>query len=84
MAEEQLVEELQETELTWDQYVREEVNTLLNAYLPSAVSGNVGIKYKRPVLEELESGPVYDEEKASAVQVVLVFDFAEPIDLPKD
>lgn len=71
-------------ELSWEDYVRKEVNTLLDTFLPNADSGTVGIRYKRPVLEELEEGPVYAEDKAEAVSINLVFNFKGVVDVPKE
>lgn len=66
----------------WEEYVRSEIKGLLDALLPVSVSGNVGIIYKNLIMEELESGPVYDDTKAIGVDVVLSFDFGQEIIKP--
>ena len=68
----------------WVNYVRNGVNSLLDIYLPAAKDGNIGIRYTPHEVERLETGPVYDETKADAVLVSLVFKFDKPIDLTKD
>lgn len=68
----------------WIKYVRNGVNSLLDIYLPAAKSGNIGIRYTPHEIERLETGPVYDETKADAVLVSIVFKFDKPIDLAKD
>ena len=68
---------------TWESYVRNGVNSLLDIYLPVAKSGNIGIRYTPHEVERLETGPVYNETKADAVLVSLVFEFEKPIDLTK-
>ena len=65
----------------WEDYVRDEVNTLLNVYLPVSKNGNIGIKYYKDVLQRTESGVRYDETKAVGVQMHIVFEFAQPVDL---
>lgn len=67
-------------ELSWDEYVRGEVNSYLNTFLPEAETGNVGIKYSHPIKEKLETGIVYDEDKIAGVEIRLVFKFMH--DLP--
>jgi len=66
----------------WEQYVRTEVNTLLDIYLPEAVSGNVGVKYIRP---EIGTDPktnkmLFDENKATGVMISLMFEFADTVE----
>jgi hypothetical protein len=70
-----------ENEITWEEYVRSEVKTLLDLYLPQSESGDVGIQYKKTVKEVYESGPVYEEVKADAVCVSLIFNFSKPVDI---
>lgn len=88
---EELTEEKEEQKPTkeemasfWEAYVRNEVNTLLNIYLPIAVEGTVGIKYVHPVSASYETHTEYNKEKAAGVQLSLVFTFSEPIDMPKE
>lgn len=72
--------------LSWEEYVRNEVNSLLDTFLPVSVNGNVGIRYKKPLVS-IQPGnvnPVYDEAHAEAVQVSLVFQFGETIDIPTE
>lgn len=66
----------------WEVYVRSEVNALLDKLLPACVSGQLGIQYKNLIIEETESGLVYDDTKAVGVDVVLSFDFGGEIVKP--
>ena len=67
----------------WAEYVRSEVTALLDIYLPKASTGNVGIRYKKPVLSTDEAGVSveFDNTKADAVSINLVFEFDEAIDI---
>lgn len=66
----------------WEQYVRDEVNAYLDTFLPEAVNGNVGVVYKRPIKEiDVKTGePVFEENKAVAVDIHLVFEFPKAIE----
>ncbi len=68
----------------WEGYVRGEINSLLDTFLPTAVNGNVGVRYKNPIISQQPGGIeiVYDKTKATAVQISLVFKFSETIDIP--
>ncbi len=68
--------------MDWEEYVRSEVAGMLDKLLPHSVNGNIGIVYKNLILEETEGGPVFDDTKASGVEIVLSFDFGEEIDKP--
>lgn len=68
----------------WEAYVRNEVNTLLDIYLPIAVEGTVGVKYVHPVKASYETHTEYDKDKAAGVQLSLVFTFSDSIDVPKE
>jgi hypothetical protein len=65
----------------WENYVRNEVNTLLDIFLPEAVSGNVGVIYSHPVKEvSAKTGEsIVDKDKATAVDIHIVLDFPEAI-----
>lgn len=65
----------------WEAYVRNEVNALLNIYLPNSVSGNIGIKYANPVKVRYETHTEYDKTKAIAVNIDIVFKFNKEIDI---
>jgi hypothetical protein len=69
---------------SWMEYVTEEVLSLLRIFLPVSKSGNIGIKYRNPVVASYEDHEEIDESKADAVAITLVFDFEEPIDIPKE
>ena len=73
----------EEQAVAWEKWVREEVNTALDLYLPLASSGHINVKYNPLILEELESGPVYDKDKITAVLLSLIFEFTEPIKIDK-
>ena len=66
----------------WEQYVRNEVNSLLDIYLPEAISGNVGVKYVKPVLriDSKTGNKIIDEKKAKGVMINIVFEFAGTIE----
>jgi len=65
----------------WEDYVHNEVNTLLSIFLPEAVSGNVGVIYSRPVKEvSAKTGEsIVDKNKATAVDIHIVLEFPEAI-----
>ena len=65
----------------WAKWVRSEVNAALNIYLAKADSSNINIRYFPRVIEELESGIVLDEAKATGVLISIELIFGEPIDL---
>jgi hypothetical protein len=65
----------------WEEYVRSEVEALLNNFLPVSSSGNLGIRYKKAIKEQTESGTIYHEDKVTGVELILEFDFTE--DMPK-
>jgi len=66
-------------EATWEDYVKLEVNTLLNTFLPYSATGNVGIRYIHPIKAQYEGTEEYDEEKYSGVEIVLIFNFEEEL-----
>ena len=72
----------EERAAAWEKYVRTEVNSLLDTFLPEAISGNVGIKYDHPVLKmNPKTGKaVIDESKATGVFMSIKFEFAAPIE----
>jgi hypothetical protein len=85
------LESTEEVELTdeqkqvmaWMSYVTDEVNTLLNMFLPFSKSSSVGVLYKRAVTAVYESGPQYDPHKAEGVEIRILFDFANVQEIPK-
>lgn len=72
----------EEVAAAWENYVRQEVNQVLNIFLPEAINGNVGVKYIRPVLrvDPSTGQKISDQNKATGVQIFVEFDFAEPIE----
>jgi hypothetical protein len=66
----------------WEEYVRTEVNTLLDTFLPESVSGNVGIKYEHPVksVSPVTGQRDFDKSKATGVYLSIMFEFAAPIE----
>jgi len=66
---------------TWDGYVTNEVNSILELLLPESNSGNVGIKYERVMVTTDSGEMVPDEGKASGVSVNIVLTFEKPIEL---
>jgi len=67
----------------WAKWVRSEVNSALDIYLPKALSGHINVKYYPHVKEMLESGPELDNNKADGVLLSIIFEFEEPVDLTK-
>lgn len=66
---------------SWDGYVTNEVNSLLELFLPISESGNVGIKYEK-AKGTADSGEQYDiDGKAQGVYINIVFNFENPIDI---
>ena len=80
---EELTEE-QRQALRWMTYVRNEVNTLLDIFLPVSKSGTVGVKYNKAVVAVYESGPELDPNIAEGVEIRLVFDFDNKVKIPKE
>jgi len=73
----------QKQALAWMTYVSNEVNTLLEMFLPVSKSSSVGVLYKRAVTAVTESGPEYDLNKAEGVEIRILFDFANVLEIPK-
>ena len=65
----------EDTQMGWEEYVKLEVNTLLNTFLPHSSNGNVGIKYIHPIKAQYEGSEEYDDELYSGVEIRLVFQF---------
>jgi len=75
-------EEKEKKSSEWETYVREELNALLDIYLPNAIAGNIGIKYARPIKESYEDGTIVREEgKAVGVSININFKFDNTIDI---
>jgi len=76
-------EELAKMAAEWETYVRDELNSLLDIYLPNAIAGNVGIKYAHPVLETYVDGSdaKIDEKAAVGVNININLRFRGTVDL---
>lgn len=72
-------EEVAEKAKEWEDKIRTEVNDALDVFLAHSVNCNIGVQYSHPVLAQYETGPEYDMEKVNGAQMVLVFEFSEPI-----
>ena len=72
----------EERAAAWEAHVRYQVDSILDTYLPEAITGNVGVKYVRPVkrVSPRTGKREFDENKATGVIITLMFDFAEPIE----
>lgn len=78
-------EEKAELAKKWEEYVRSELNSILDIYLPDAIAGNIGIKYAHPVVESYENGDrKIDETKAVGVSVHINFKFKGQVDIPEE
>ena len=74
----------EEQSALWEEYVRDELNSVLDIYLPISEAGNVGIRYGNPETGRLEDGTViFDSTKVSNVLINIVLKFEKPIDTPK-
>lgn len=71
----------EERATAWEEYVRTEVNSLLDTFLPESISGNVGIKYEHPSKgKDPKTGQeLIDDSKATGVYLSIMFEFAAPI-----
>jgi len=69
----------------WEEYVRSEVNTILNKFLPEAISGSWGMKYVRPILkiDPMSGQPIEDTTKAKGVSIIIELVFADTIEFPE-
>lgn len=65
----------EDVEMSWEDYVKTEVNALLDTFLPHSSNGNVGIKYIHPVKVQYEGSAEYDDELYAGVEIRLVFEF---------
>lgn len=75
--------EKQRTE-DWEEYVRSEINAMLDVFLPNCAEGAVVIKYKKAILEETEAGPVFKEDSAVGVEIILDFNFLHEAPIPTE
>ncbi len=89
MAEEKLMDEEKLKEIApeeraaaWEKYVRDEVNRVLDIYLPESITGNIGIKYLHPAkgFDDKAGKPILDDKKAKGVTIVVDFEFADSIE----
>lgn len=79
------IDEVKVVETTpWMEYVTEEVLSLLKLFLPISISGNIGIKYKNPVVASYETHNVVDDTKANAVAFTVVLEFDRQIEIPSE
>lgn len=79
-------EEMTEEERTvsWEEYVRSEMNAILDLYLDDAIAGNVGIRYGHPEIGTMEDGSkMFDESKINVVAVTMVLRLGDTVDSPK-
>lgn len=93
MTDKEKIEELVASDLSpeeiaaaWEQYVRDEVNSLLDIFLPEAINGNVGVMYERPIKKvDVKTGQrISEDNKATAVDIHIVFEFPKPIEFFED
>jgi hypothetical protein len=72
---------LEEQEVLWQGWVKNEVNAVLDIFLPVSKAGDVNVSYNAVVIEETEAGKVFSDCLKDAVMVSLVFKFKEPINI---
>lgn len=63
----------------WSEFVRSEVIAALDKFLPYSVDGKLGVMYKKSIVEETESGPVYDPNKKAGVELFISLTFGEDV-----
>jgi hypothetical protein len=65
----------------WETYVRDEINKVLDTYLPESITGTWGIKYDNPIIsvDPATSKQTIDTTKASGVHIVIHLEFADVI-----
>lgn len=89
MTDKDKVEELAAAGLTpeeiaaeWEKYVRDEVSSLLDIFLPEAVNGTVGVLYDRPIkrVDAATGKAIIEESKATGVDIHIVFKFPQAIE----
>ena len=81
-APEKTEEELrQEAAEKWKEWVRSEINSYLDTFLDVSDKGTIGVKYAFAPKGINEDGSVaeHDKREAHGVQVVLAFEFEEPL-----
>jgi len=76
---EEEVKQVQTTE-DWEEFVKSEVLAALELFLPNSKDGKLGIVYKKTVRENTEAGPVYYENKAEGVEIIISLNFQEVMD----
>jgi hypothetical protein len=66
----------------WGIYVYKEIKWYVDTFEPESVTGNIGVKYIRPVLRiDAKSGKqILNEKKAKGVVLTIEFEFAEEIE----
>ena len=77
-------EEKAEMAKRWEIYVRNEVNALLNIFLPNSIDGTVGIKYINPIKAKYVTHTEYNNTKAIGVNINIVFSFDKEVDVPQE
>ena len=73
----------EEKVLAWENWVRSQINAVLDVFLSPSKEAFINIEYKPLVIEVLESGPVLDDSKVTEARVKIDFVFEEPIDRNK-
>ena len=71
----------------WKDYVRKDMNALLDKFLDVSDRAATNVSYINPVKQRFEGGEAavqYDSSKATGVQLSFVFRFEEPIDVPTE
>jgi len=65
----------------WELYVRNEINQVLDTYLPESTTGTWGIKYDNPIISvDPASGKQnIDTTKARGVNIIIHLEFADVI-----
>lgn len=64
----------------WEKWVRSEINSALDIFLPISYRGDVNLEYIPKVLEHTEAGPVLSDSKKDGVKFTIVLKFEESID----
>ena len=67
----------------WANWVRSEINSALDIYLPISFKSDINVGYYPHIIETLESGEVKDPTLKGGVVLTIDLKFEKPIDITK-
>ncbi len=69
----------------WEAEVREQLQTIFDAFLPFSVEGGITLMYNKYVKEQYEDGTTMtDPTKAVGVRVIVDLNFAGPVNISEE